>query len=137
MKQNLLKLCAVLFMVPLFSRAQLPIIERNKVQLTSQAELNVYLKKYPVVVLYVFKEGCPFCVKIKPAMQQLVAEMKNVMFLYVDGDYSMLNGLVNKYAPEGFPEIKIFHNGNVVKSMGDAPTKATIQSAIRRYTEKY
>lgn len=108
-------------------------LQNNRVQLSAESELNGYTKTYPVVVVMISAEGCRFCKVVKPIVEQLTREMKNVMFVHVDADNKSLESLVNKLAPDGYPEIKIYKNGQIIDQLSGSQSKTTLENVIKRY----
>ena len=76
---------------------------------------------------------CKPCQKLKPIIEELIAErIKDVKFLYIDGDNKQLKALVDKYAPEGFPTIRIFKDGKPVAE-GGLDTKEKLRAFIQKH----
>lgn len=100
----------------------------NKIVLQSAGDFDKHLGQHPVVVAIFSTTWCGPCKQLKPVIEQLTNEMKNVLFLHVDGD--TFGGLVGKYSKLGFPTVKIFKNGSVVGQAIGAQSKSELQSQI-------
>ncbi len=105
-------------------------MEGNKVVVNSEADFNAAIKN-PKVFVLISTTWCGPCKAMKPAVEQLNNEMKDVTFVYVDGDN--FPGLVQKHAPLGFPTVKFFKNGAEVGKAVGGQSKAELQSAINTY----
>lgn len=108
-------------------------IQKNKIFLHSEAELNGYAKAYPVVVVFVSSASCGYCKMVAPFVDELSREMQHVLFVYIDYDNKSLEALANRYAPQGVPEIKILKNGIIVDQIGGVQSKETLRNLITRY----
>ncbi len=101
----------------------------NRFQVVSESALQNHISANPVVFLVVTAKWCPHCQVIKPLIEQLTHEMKNVMFVHIDADNA---SLARKYAPDGFPTFKIYKNGSLKGSLLGEQSKATLENVIKR-----
>lgn len=100
----------------------------NSAQVTSESQFQNYISANPAVFLVVTAKWCPHCRVIKPLIEQLTQEMRNVMFVHIDADNA---SLADKYAPDGFPSFKIYKNGNLKGSLLGEQSKATLENMIK------
>jgi thiol-disulfide isomerase/thioredoxin len=85
-------------------------------------------------LLFFYTTWCPHCKTAKPVWEELKAEYENkpikgtkVIFTDVDctNENAEVENLMNKFKVEGFPTIKLIHNGQVIEY--DAkPSKETL-----------
>lgn len=102
-------------------------VNAARVQVSSEAELQRYLQSNPVVFLLISAKWCPHCKKMKPVVEQLTQELKNVLFVNIDAD---TGSLADKYAPQGFPTVKVYKNGRMVRSVVGEQSKFALRSLI-------
>lgn len=102
----------------------------NKVYVSSEAEFNSLIKNNPVVFVLVSATWCPHCKQVKPIVDGLAQTNKNVLFAYLDADTRSIQGLVDRLAPEGYPVIKVYKNGRMVKQLLGSQAKSTLQNLI-------
>ncbi len=108
-----------------------PVAGDNKIDLAKQSDFDAHITKHPHVVAVFSAIWCGPCKKLKPVLDEIRAENKDIMFVYVDGDE--YPGLVSKYASVGFPTLKLFKNGKVVGQAIGGQSKEEIQSLINQH----
>lgn len=110
--------------------APAPRMEGNKIVVNSEADFNAAIKN-PKVFVLISTTWCGPCKEMKPVVAQLNNEMKDITFVYVDGDN--FPGIVKKHAPLGFPTVKFFKNGAEVGKAVGGQSKGELQGAISAY----
>lgn len=85
-----------------------------------------------ILVVVFSTTWCKPCQKLKPIIQELIQERLGAKILLIDGDNKQLKKLVDQYAPEGFPTIRIFKNGKAVGEAG-LDTKEKLRALIQKY----
>ena len=75
---------------------------------SSEAELNEILQKYPNAVVLFSATWCGFCNQIRPAFEQAA---KQSALQFINADCTQAKDMAKKYSIEGYPTILKFKNG--------------------------
>ena len=76
------------------------------------AEIDNILANNNLVLIHFGTDWCVPCKKMKPVIQQIQKELKNVKVLFIDTDIN--KELVSKHKIEGIPVFIVFRNGEEV-----------------------
>lgn len=104
--------------------------ESNKIELKSASDFDAHITKHTNVVAIFSATWCGPCQKLKPILEQLRNENKQVVFLHVDGDD--FPGIISKHKIDGFPTLKFFKNGQEVYRTNEQ-SKEGLQSDINQH----
>ncbi len=124
MIENKLYVLAAMLMLSSGSYA----IENNRLQVHTQAELDAALTSNPVVFLLVSAKWCPHCRALKPVVEQLRQELKNVLFVHIDADDKTL---ADKYAPHVYPTMQIYKDGALVETVEGTRSKEQLKNLVK------
>ncbi|MGE0009903.1 MAG: thioredoxin family protein [Candidatus Babeliales bacterium] len=109
MKKSLYMVLAALIVVKTAYAAQ-----PTRIQVHTQEEIDKYVQANPVVFLLVSAKWCPHCRALQPVVDKLSQELKNILFLDIDSENK---SLARKYAPQVFPTMQIYKNGEVTETI--------------------
>lgn len=107
----------------------------NKIELTQSADFDKHLQNNKNVIVALTATWCGPCQTLKPVLDEISNENKDVTLVIVDGD--KFPAIRQKHAPQGFPTLKFFKDGKEVSKIeggsSRAEMKEDLQSGINRY----
>lgn len=116
----------LLFVVALLATSGVMHAAGNRIQVTTQAELDNAIKSKPVVFVLVSAQWCGHCKEIKPVIEQLTQENPNVLFVHVDANNK---ALADKYA-RAFPTMYVYKNGTQAAKIEGTRSKTELKGLI-------